>query len=79
MLARVAGGLPTSTESGRASGFIGVESAMQGLALYMEFPKGNDDVLGVKRVTITAKGSSRLVRFRSSVEDATYDVRFKQV
>ena len=80
MLARVAGGLPTSTEAGRAAGFVGVESAMQGLAsLYMEFPKGNDDVLGVKRVTITAKGSSQLVRFRSGVEDATYDVRFKQV
>jgi hypothetical protein len=80
MLARVAGGLPTSTEAGRAAGFAEIRSAMQGLAsLYMEFPKGDDDVLGVKRVTITAAGSTQMIRFRSNAEDATYDVTFKQV
>jgi hypothetical protein len=43
----------------------------------MEFPMGDDDQLGVKRVTITKAGQSQTVRFRSNVEDATYDVTFK--
>jgi hypothetical protein len=79
MLGRVAGKLPTSNEAGRAAGFAAIQSTMQGLSsLYMEFPKGDDDVLGVKRVTITAPGSTQKIRFRSNAEDATYDVTFKQ-
>ena len=78
MLGLVAGGLSTGSESAKNSGFVAIRNAMHGLAsLYMEFPKGDDDVLDVERVTITAPGSSQKIRFRSNVEDATYDVTFK--
>ena len=79
MLGLVAGGLPTGSESAKSSAFTGMKNALNGLAsLYMNFPKGNDDVLAVKRVTVTSPGSSQKIRFRSVAEDATYDVTFKQ-
>jgi len=80
MLGLVAGGLPTGSPSAKASGFTGIQNALNGLAsLYMEFPKGDDDVISVKRVTITNPGQAQTIRFRSDTEDATYDVTFKHV
>lgn len=80
MLGMVAGGIPTGTEAAKNSGFAGIRNAFNGLAsLYMEFPKGDDDVIDVKRVTITNPGQSQTIRFRSpsDAEDATYDVTFR--
>lgn len=79
MLGLVAGGHSTGSESAKSSGFIGIRNALNGLAsLYMNFPKGDDDVIQVQRVTIVAPGSTQTLRFRSEPEDATYDVTFKQ-
>jgi len=79
MLSLVASGQSTSSESAKSSAFTGMKNALNGLAsLYMDFPKGNDDVIKVRRVTIAASGSSQILRFRSDEEDATYDVTFKQ-
>jgi hypothetical protein len=79
MLGMVAGGINTNTEAARNLGFNGIQNALNGLAsIFMEFPKGNDDVLGVQRVTISQPGQSQTIRFRSNEEDATYDVTFKQ-
>jgi hypothetical protein len=78
MLSLVAGGTPTGTEAAKSAGFAGIKNALNGLAsVYMEFPKGDDDVIDVKRVTITQPGQSQTIRFRSNKEDATYDVTFK--
>ena len=80
MLGMVSGGINTSSSAGRAAGFTAIRNALNGLAsIYMEFPKGDDDVIDVKRVTITAPGETQTVRFRSpsNLEDATYDVTFK--
>lgn len=80
MLGMATGGIPTGTEAAKNSGFAGIRNAFNGLAsLYMEFPKGDDDVIDVKRVTITSPGQSQTIRFRSpsDKEDATYDVTFK--
>jgi hypothetical protein len=74
------GGQSTTSETVKNAGFTAVKNVMHGLAsLYMAFPKGNDDVIKVKRVSIVSPGSSETVRFRSDEEDATYDVTFKQV
>jgi hypothetical protein len=81
MLSMVAGGIPTGTEASRSAAFAGIRSALNGLAsIYMSFPKGNDDVIDVRRVTITQSGQSQMIRFRSpsDKEDATYRVTFKQ-
>lgn len=80
MLGMVTGGVSTGTETAKGSGFAGIKNALNGLAsLYMEFPKGDDDVIDVKRVTITNPGQSQTLRFRSPShkEDATYDVTFR--
>jgi hypothetical protein len=80
MLGMVAGGIPTGTEAAKTTGFAGIRNALNGLAsIYMEFPKGDDDVIDVERVTITQPGQAQTVRFRSpsNKEDATYDVTFK--
>lgn len=80
MLGMVAGGIATGTEAARSAGFAGIRSALNGLSsLYMEFPKGDDDVLDVERVTISQVGQTQTIRFRSpsDEEDATYDVTFK--
>uniref|UniRef100_A0A7C1JK61 Uncharacterized protein n=1 Tax=Caldilinea aerophila TaxID=133453 RepID=A0A7C1JK61_9CHLR len=80
MMGFVAAGQPTSSNSAKAAGFAGIKNALNGLAsLYMSFPKGNDDVIDVKRVTITSLGQAQTIRFRSDAEDATYDVTFKHV
>jgi hypothetical protein len=76
----VAGGIPTGTEAAKNAGFAGISNAVNGLAsIYMELPKGDDDVIGTRRVTITQPGQSQTIRFRSPAdqEDATYDVTFK--
>jgi hypothetical protein len=79
MLGLVAAGVPTGSAAARAAAFAGISNALNGLAsIYMEFPKGNDDVIEVKRVTITSAGQSETLRFRSDQEDATYDVTFEQ-
>jgi hypothetical protein len=79
MLGLVAGGLSTGSTSAKSSAFTGMKNALNGLSsLYMNFPKGNDDVINVKRVNIVSTGSSETIRFRSDAEDATYDVTFKQ-
>ena len=79
MLGFVAGGLPTNTPTARAAGFNAIRNALNGLAsLYTNFPKGNDDILDVERITITNPGQSQTIRFRSNAEDATYDITFKQ-
>jgi len=73
------GGLPTNTERAKIAGFGAIKNTLYGLSsVYMEFPKGDDDVLDVQRVIITTPGQSQTIRFRSNVEDATYDVTFKQ-
>ncbi len=78
MLGMVAGGIATGTAAARNTGFAGIRTALNGLAsIYMEFPKGDDDVIDVQRVTITNPGQSQTIRFRSNSEDATYDVTFK--
>ena len=78
MLGMVAGGIATGTDAAKNTGFAGIRNALNGLAsLYMEFPKGDDDVIDVERVTITNTGQSQTIRFRSNAEDATYDVTFK--
>ncbi len=80
MLGMVAGGIATGTEAAKITGFAGIRNALNGLAsIYMEFPKGDDDVIDVERVTITNPGQSQTIRFRSpsNQEDATYDVTFK--
>jgi hypothetical protein len=79
MLSMVAQGIPTGTETAKSAGFAGIRDALNGLAsIFMEFPKGDDDVIDVERVTITQSGQSQTIRFRSNKEDATYDVTFKQ-
>jgi hypothetical protein len=80
MLGMVAGGTATGTEAAKNIGFAGIRNALNGLAsLYMEFPKGDDDVIDIQRVTISQPGQSQTIRFRSpsDKEDATYDVTFK--
>lgn len=78
MLGLVAAGIPTGTEAAKAAGFAAIRNTLNGLAsIYMEFPKGDDDVIGVKRITISSPGQSQTIRFRSNAEDATYDVTFK--
>jgi hypothetical protein len=80
MLGMVAGGIATGTEAAKNTGFVGIVNALNGLAsLYMEFPKGDDDVIDIERVTISQPGQSQTIRFRSpsNQEDATYDVTFK--
>jgi hypothetical protein len=80
MLGMVSGGINTTTPTAKTAGFTAIRNALNGLAsIYMEFPKGDDDVLDVQRVTITAPGQTQTVRFRSPshLEDATYDVTFK--
>lgn len=78
MLGMVAGGIPTGTPAAKNAGFTGIRNALNGLSsLYMEFPKGNDDVIAVQRVTINQVGQSQTIRFRSVQEDTTYDVTFK--
>ena len=80
MLGSLAGGNPTTSEASKKMGFAGIRNALNGLAsIYMEFPKGDDDVIGTERVTITEFGQSQTVRFRSpsDQEDATYHVTFK--
>jgi hypothetical protein len=80
MLGMVAGGIATGTEAAKNTGFAGIRNALNGLAsLYMEFPKGDDDVIDVERVTISQAGQSQTIRFRSpsNQEDATYDVTFR--
>jgi len=81
MLSLVTGGISTGTEAAKSAGFAGIQNALNGLAsIYMSFPKGNDDVIDVKRITITQPGQFQTIRFRSpsDKEDATYDVTFKQ-
>ena len=79
MLSLIAGGLSTGSATAKDSGFVGIRNALNGLAsIYMNFPKGDDDVLAVKRVTIVSAGTSQTLRFRSVNEDATYDITFKQ-
>jgi hypothetical protein len=79
MLSVVVAGQPTGSDGAKASGFAGIENTLNGLAsLYMDFPKGNDDKIKIKRVTITKPGQAQTLRFRSDSEDATYDVTFKQ-
>jgi hypothetical protein len=80
MLGMVAGGTAPGTEAAKNTGFGGIRNALNGLAsLYMEFPKGDDDVIDIERVTISQPGQSQTIRFRSpsNQEDATYDVTFK--
>lgn len=78
MLGMVAGGIPTGTPAAKNAGFAGIKNTLDGLAsIFMEFPKGNDDVIDTKQVTISARGQSQTIRFRSDQEDATYDVTFK--
>jgi hypothetical protein len=80
MLGFAAAGQSTSSAAAKAAGFNAVRDTMLGLAsIYMEFPKGDDDVIRVRRVTIVTPGQSQKLRFRSDAEDATYDVTFKQV
>lgn len=80
MLGLTQSGVNTSSAEGRAAGFTAIRNALNGLSsIYMEFPKGDDDVIDVQRITITAPGQTQTVRFRSPshLEDATYDVTFK--
>jgi hypothetical protein len=78
MLSMVAGNIPTGTEAAKSAGFAGIRNALNQLAsIFMEFPKGDDDVIAVQRVTITQPGQSQTIQFRSDKEDATYDVTFK--
>ena len=80
MFGFVSGGLSTTSTAAKDAGFNAIANAFNGLSsIYMEFPKGNDDVLAVKRVTITAPGQTQTIQFRSNAEDATYDVTFKHV
>ncbi|XXT19555.1 hypothetical protein WME94_55965 [Sorangium sp. So ce429] len=80
MLSFVSGNMPTNTEAAKTAGFDAIKNTLNGLAsLYMNFPKGDDDVIAVKRVTIVSSGQSQTIRFRSGKEDATYDVTFRQV
>lgn len=78
MLGVAAGGASTGTTAAKDAGFTGIRSALNGLAsLYMEFPKGNDDVIQVQRVTISQPGQSQTINFRSVDQGASYDVTFK--
>ena len=79
MLGFMANGQGTGTEAARNAGFQAIKNTLHGLAsVYMDFPKGNDDVIGVKRVTIGVPGQTQTLRFHSAAEEATYDVTFKQ-
>jgi hypothetical protein len=81
MLGLDAGGIATDTAAARNAGFAAIRNALNGLSsIYMEFPKGDDDVIDVERVTIAQPGQSQTIRFRSpsNKEDATYDVTFSQ-
>jgi hypothetical protein len=78
MLSVLTGGGSPGSEQSKTNGYAKIQNALNGLSsIYMEFPKGDDDSLGVKRVTITKAGQSQTVRYRSNAEDATYDVAFK--
>jgi hypothetical protein len=80
MLGMVAGGIATGTAAAQNTGFTGIRTALNGLAsLYMGFPKGDDDMIDVKRVTISQPGQSQTIQFHSPAnqEDARYDVTFK--
>jgi hypothetical protein len=68
----------TGTDAAKADGYEAVRQALLALgSVYMEFPFGDDDQLGIKRVRITKSGQAETIRFRSNAEDATYDIRFK--
>src|SRR5262245_55938891 len=50
MLSLVSAGLATGSNSAKASGYAGIKNALHGLAsLYMNFPKGDDDLIRVRR------------------------------
>ncbi len=79
MLGMVAGSIDTNTESAKETGFTAIQNALYGLASDdMSPPKGDDDVIDIKRVTISQFGQSQTISFRSfSDQDTTYDVTFK--
>lgn len=80
MLSFAVAGQPTNSATAKTAGFNAVKTAMTGLAsLYMSFPKGDDDLIRVRRVNIVSPGQTETLRFRSDAEDATYDVTFKQI
>lgn len=79
MGAAIAGGMSPGSAAVKQEGFEKIKKTLNGLSsVYMAFPYGDDDVIDVKRVTITQPGQSQILRFRSNAEDATYDVTFKQ-
>lgn len=80
MLSHVVAGTPTNSSVAKNAGFAGIKNTLNGLAsIYMEFPKGDDDVIDVKRVTISTVGQKEEIEFfsPSSEEDARYKVVFK--
>jgi len=80
MLGFALGNLPTGTNAAKDAGFAAIRNTLNGLAdQHMGFPFGDDDVIDVKRVTITQPGQSQTIMFRSpsNQEDATYHVTFK--
>jgi len=80
MLGLAVAGQQTTSENAKLAGYLAVKNTMKGLvSISMEFPKGNDDLISVRRVHIVTPGQSEKLRFRSDEEDATYDVTFKQV
>ena len=80
MLENLGQGIPTNNTAVKSLGFSRIRDAL--LELASEWadwaPGSTDDVIQVKRVTITSSGQSQTLRFRSEDEDATYDVTFKQ-
>jgi hypothetical protein len=65
-------------EAAKVAGFKIIQSTFDELeGVLMELPKGDDDKLDIKRVTITKPGQSQTIQFHSKAEGATYNVTFK--
>jgi hypothetical protein len=80
LLTAIAGGMSPGSVAAKNEGFAEIKKSLNSLAsLYMApIPFfGDDDVIGVQRVTITKPGQKETLRFRSNAEDATYDVTFR--
>jgi hypothetical protein len=77
MLAMLGGRPGPATEAQRASAFQGLSSTMEGLAsIYMEFPTGNDDLIGAPKRVKIAPGQLVNIDFKG-VDGGHYQVRFK--
>ncbi|MBI5903803.1 MAG: hypothetical protein HZB84_10025 [Deltaproteobacteria bacterium] len=64
------------TAGQKASAAQGIANTMMGLSsIYMEFPKGNDDIIGAPKQIVIQEGQKPVVEFKG--DGGHYKIRFK--